>query len=60
MPVHRVQGCIQSTGVYTEYLHGLYMSTEMYKIIHGVQAYDDMYDTESTQPYPFAVLLLFI
>ena len=32
----------------------------MYKIVRGVQAYDDIYDTESPQPYPFAIPLSFI
>ena len=35
-------------------------SIEKYKTVQRVQAYDDMYDTESPQPHPYAILLLFI
>ena len=33
---------------------------EMYNTVCGVEAYDDMYGTESPQPYPYAIPLPFI
>ena len=55
LPIRRVQG------MYMEYGgRDCTWSMEMCKNVGGVQAYDDMYDTKSPQPYPFVIPVLFI
>ena len=51
VPVQRVQKCIS---LYTEYKLTMSHDTE------SPQPDDDLYDTESTQPYPYAIPFLFI
>ena len=62
--VHRVQGCIPSTGI----VHGVPKCINLYAEYKLSMSYDNespqpddgLYDTESLQPYPYAILLLFI
>ena len=65
-----VHKCTQSMGI-VQGVQGLYMEYQMYKLVRGVQAFyelcnespqpdDDLYDTESLQPYPYAIPLPFI
>ena len=64
VPVHKVQWCTQSTGIVHEVRECIILYAE-YKFSmsydnESPQPDDDLYDTESLQPYPYAIPLLFI
>ena len=66
VPVHRVRGYTRSMGIVHEVrdctcisLYAEYKLTMSYDT-ESPQPDNDLYDTKSTQPYPYAIPLLFI